>query len=112
LKGDWTISRGKYSGIPEKRSLFQTNSGVRLLYSSGDSAGTYTDAASSSSTSCCSARVKAAIYRQLKVHHIIVFIAVFYIFTGFLMHNLYRMAKASGVLYTTVTGRSIKYYSR
>jgi succinoglycan biosynthesis protein ExoM len=31
---------------------------------------------------------------------------------GFFMHNLYRMAKASGVLYTTVTGRSIKYYSR
>lgn len=28
------------------------------------------------------------------------------------MHTFYRMAKASGVLYTTVTGRSIKYYSR
>jgi len=28
------------------------------------------------------------------------------------MHSLYRMAKAAGVLYTTLTGRSIKYYSR
>jgi len=28
------------------------------------------------------------------------------------MHSLYRMAKAGGVLYTTITGRSIKYYSR
>ncbi len=28
------------------------------------------------------------------------------------MHSLYRVAKASGVLYTTVTGRSFKYYSR
>jgi succinoglycan biosynthesis protein ExoM len=27
------------------------------------------------------------------------------------MHNLYRVSKAAGVLYTTVTGRSIKYYS-
>lgn len=31
---------------------------------------------------------------------------------GGFMHSLYRMAKATGVLYTTVTGRSIKYYSR
>ncbi len=31
---------------------------------------------------------------------------------GTFMHSLYRMAKATGVLYTTVTGRSIKYYSR
>jgi glycosyltransferase involved in cell wall biosynthesis len=31
---------------------------------------------------------------------------------GMLMHNLYRMAKASGVLYTALTGRSINYYSR
>jgi glycosyltransferase involved in cell wall biosynthesis len=31
---------------------------------------------------------------------------------GMFMHNLYRMAKASGVLYTAVTGRSINYYSR
>lgn len=31
---------------------------------------------------------------------------------GMLMHNLYRMAKAFGVLYTTLTGRSISYYSR
>ncbi|MEE4191222.1 MAG: glycosyltransferase family 2 protein [Halieaceae bacterium] len=31
---------------------------------------------------------------------------------GMLMHNLYRMAKAFGVLYTAVTGRSINYYSR
>jgi len=28
------------------------------------------------------------------------------------MHSLYRVAKASGVLFTTVTGRSFKYYSR
>jgi succinoglycan biosynthesis protein ExoM len=28
------------------------------------------------------------------------------------MHSLYRVAKATGVLYTTVTGRSYKYYSR
>lgn len=28
------------------------------------------------------------------------------------MHSLYRIAKACGVIYTTVTGRSIKYYSR
>ncbi|MEM6579885.1 MAG: glycosyltransferase family 2 protein [Pseudomonadota bacterium] len=27
------------------------------------------------------------------------------------MHSLYRVAKATGVFYTTVTGRSIKYYS-
>tara|TARA_R110002049_G_scaffold161198_2_gene326710 strand:- start:2516 stop:3481 length:966 start_codon:yes stop_codon:yes gene_type:complete len=27
------------------------------------------------------------------------------------MHNLYRMAKSGGVLYTTLTGRSIKYYA-
>lgn len=31
---------------------------------------------------------------------------------GFFMHSLYRMAKASGVLYTSLTGRSIHYYSR
>ena len=31
---------------------------------------------------------------------------------GSFMHSLYRIAKAAGVLYTTVTGRSIKYYSR
>ena len=31
---------------------------------------------------------------------------------GFFMHSLYRMAKACGVLYTTLTGRSINYYSR
>jgi GT2 family glycosyltransferase len=31
---------------------------------------------------------------------------------GFLMHNLYRLAKAAGVLYSTVTRRSINYYSR
>jgi hypothetical protein len=30
---------------------------------------------------------------------------------GFIMHNLYRIAKASGVVYTTFTGRSISYYS-
>ena len=30
---------------------------------------------------------------------------------GFFMHNLYRIAKASGVVYTTFTGRSISYYS-
>lgn len=30
---------------------------------------------------------------------------------GVFMHNLYRIAKASGVIYTTVTGRSISYYS-
>jgi len=28
------------------------------------------------------------------------------------MHSLYRVAKACGVLYTTLTGRSFKYYSR
>ncbi len=31
---------------------------------------------------------------------------------GMLMHNLYRMAKAFGVLYTSLTGRSVNYYSR
>ena len=31
---------------------------------------------------------------------------------GTFMHSLYRVAKAAGVLYTTLTGRSIKYYSR
>ena len=31
---------------------------------------------------------------------------------GLLMHNLYRAAKALGVLYTALTGRSINYYSR
>jgi len=31
---------------------------------------------------------------------------------GFFMHSLYRMAKACGVLYTALTGRSINYYSR
>ena len=31
---------------------------------------------------------------------------------GRFMHCLYRIAKAAGVLYTTATGRSIKYYSR
>ena len=31
---------------------------------------------------------------------------------GVFMHSLYRIAKACGVLYTSVTGRSIKYYSR
>jgi hypothetical protein len=41
------------------------------------------------------------------------FLLPFSIFSlGFFMHNLYRMAKANGVLYTIVTGRSIKYYSR
>jgi succinoglycan biosynthesis protein ExoM len=30
---------------------------------------------------------------------------------GLLMHNLYRAAKASGVLYSALTGRSINYYS-
>ena len=31
---------------------------------------------------------------------------------GTFMHSLYRMAKAGGVIFTTLTGRSIKYYSR
>ena len=31
---------------------------------------------------------------------------------GGFMHSLYRIAKATGVLFTTLTGRSIKYYSR
>jgi glycosyltransferase involved in cell wall biosynthesis len=31
---------------------------------------------------------------------------------GGFMHALYRMAKAAGVVYTSLTGRSIKYYSR
>ena len=31
---------------------------------------------------------------------------------GFFMHSLYRMAKSCGTIYTTVTGRSFKYYSR
>lgn len=30
---------------------------------------------------------------------------------GAFMHSLYRMAKTGGVFYTTLTGRSIKYYS-
>jgi glycosyltransferase involved in cell wall biosynthesis len=30
---------------------------------------------------------------------------------AFFMHNLYRIAKAGGVVYTTLTGRSISYYS-
>ncbi len=30
----------------------------------------------------------------------------------FFMHSIYRMAKACGVLYTAVTGRTISYYSR
>jgi len=38
---------------------------------------------------------------------------VFSIFSReFFMHNLYRMAKASGVLFTSLTGRSSNYYSR
>ena len=41
------------------------------------------------------------------------FLLPFSIFSkGLFMHNLYRLAKAGGVLYTTITGRSIKYYSR
>ena len=41
------------------------------------------------------------------------FLLPFSIFSrGMLMHNLYRMAKAMGVLYTALTGRSINYYSR
>ena len=28
-----------------------------------------------------------------------------------MMHNLYRIAKASGVVYNTLTGQSISYYS-
>jgi succinoglycan biosynthesis protein ExoM len=31
---------------------------------------------------------------------------------SFFMHSLYRMAKACGVVYSALTGRSIKYYSR
>jgi succinoglycan biosynthesis protein ExoM len=45
--------------------------------------------------------------------HMSLLLLPFSIFSrGFFMHNLYRMAKASGVLYTTITGRTIKYYSR
>tara|TARA_R110002110_G_scaffold205066_1_gene416653 strand:+ start:45749 stop:46711 length:963 start_codon:yes stop_codon:yes gene_type:complete len=41
------------------------------------------------------------------------FILPFSIFSrAYFMHSLYRIAKACGVLYTTVTGRSINYYSR
>lgn len=41
------------------------------------------------------------------------FLLPFSIFSrGMFMHSLYRMAKAGGVIYTAVTGRSIKYYSR
>jgi succinoglycan biosynthesis protein ExoM len=40
------------------------------------------------------------------------FLLPFSVFSrGMLMHNLYRMAKALGVLYTALTGRSIRYYS-
>jgi succinoglycan biosynthesis protein ExoM len=31
---------------------------------------------------------------------------------GFFIHSLYRLAKACGILYTAITGRSINYYSR
>ena len=41
------------------------------------------------------------------------FLLPFSVFSkGLFMHSLYRMAKALGVLYTALTGRSIKYYSR
>ena len=41
------------------------------------------------------------------------FLLPFSVFSkGLLMHGLYRIAKASGVLFTTLTGRSINYYSR
>jgi glycosyltransferase involved in cell wall biosynthesis len=41
------------------------------------------------------------------------FLLPFSVFSrGMLMHNLYRMAKASGVLYTALTGRRINYYAR
>ena len=41
------------------------------------------------------------------------FLMPFSVFSkGMLMHNLYRMAKACGVLFTALTGRSINYYSR
>ena len=41
-----------------------------------------------------------------------VFLLPFSIFSrGMFMHNLYRMAKAMGVLYTSLTGRSINYYA-
>jgi len=41
------------------------------------------------------------------------FLLPFSIFSrGMLMHNLYRVSKAFGVVYTAVTGRSINYYSR
>ncbi|MEM0953507.1 MAG: glycosyltransferase family 2 protein [Pseudomonadota bacterium] len=41
------------------------------------------------------------------------FLLPFSIFSqGMLMHNLYRIAKAFGVVYAAVTGRGINYYSR
>ncbi|MEH6637442.1 MAG: glycosyltransferase family 2 protein [Halioglobus sp.] len=41
------------------------------------------------------------------------FLLPFSIFSrGFFMHNIYRVAKSCGVVYTTITGRTIKYYSR
>ncbi len=41
------------------------------------------------------------------------FLLPFSIFSkGFFMHNLYRVAKGCGVLFTAVSGRSMKYYSR
>ena len=40
------------------------------------------------------------------------FVLPFAIFSKkYIMHHLYRMAKAGGVVYATMTGRSIKYYS-
>jgi succinoglycan biosynthesis protein ExoM len=31
---------------------------------------------------------------------------------GLFMHNVYRLAKSSGILFTSITGRSINYYSK
>lgn len=57
-------------------------------------------------------RVKLVVTALLKLL-ISLIIMPFSVFSrGLFMHSLYRMAKASGVLYTSITGRSIKYYSR
>ena len=42
----------------------------------------------------------------------LIFLPFSVFFRGFFTHSLYRMAKASGILYSSLTGRSIHYYSR
>ena len=58
-------------------------------------------------------RVAKLVGTSLSKLLISLFLLPFSVFSrGMLMHNLYRMAKAFGVLYTALTGRSINYYSR